>query len=586
VNLLNQLSSPSFRTKVYALSVGLVVILVAVVLFIVDRQVESQTTAKISSDFQVTYQNFDRFLKLRNERLVESCRLISELPVLKAQLSTKDEPTIKDYFLHREESPARVVQVDLLILTDDRGTVLFRLDRPDLFGDTLQSVPSVQRALQGYEPGPDEITTLVSDGKLYQIATAPIIQTYVIGTLTLGQRLTQKEVEVLKEDTKSEITFILGNKIVASTLSDIRQLDLLRSYLVERDSISERVKRSESVQKQVTLDGERFLCAYAQVSKSGEGIYVMSVSMDEALASLHAIEKVILVVGLLALILALTSGYFLAKGVTAPVQRLVEAMERIRGGNYDFRLTLTSKDEIGRMAQSFNEMVHGLKERILMSKFVSSSTVEMIRQEGGQLHLGGERRNVTVFFSDIRGFTAYSEQVQPEVVIDLLNKYLSAQAKLIIRHQGIIDKYVGDEVVAIFEGPDMVDNAILAGIDIQQEIIRINKESPKDIRIGIGINTGMAIVGNVGSEERMDHTVLGNNMNLGARLCSIAQPGQIIISESSWRLAKSKEIVARPLETIAVRGISRPVQIYEVVYLEMATGNANGPTLKTETRSD
>jgi adenylate cyclase len=190
----------------------------------------------------------------------------------------------------------------------------------------------------------------------------------------------------------------------------------------------------------------------------------------------------------------------------------------------------------------------------------------MIRQEGGKLHLGGDRRNVTVFFSDIRGFTAYSEQVQPELVIDLLNKYLSVQAKLIVKHGGAIDKYVGDEVVAIFEGPDMADNAILAAIEIQRAIREINKENSKDIMIGIGINTGMAIVGNVGSEERMDHTVLGNNMNLGARLCSIAQPGQIIISESSWRLAKSKEIVAAPLETITVKGISRPVQTYEVAY--------------------
>ncbi len=571
MSFLRRLTALSLRNKIYSLSVGLVVILVAVVLIIVDRQVERQTTAKIGADFQVTYQTFDRFLKLRNQRLVESCRLISELPVLKAQLSTKDQPTIKDYFLHREESPARVVQVDLLILTDDRGRVLFRLDRPELFGDTISSLASVKRALQGYDPAPDEITTLVDDGRLYQIASAPIVQNYVIGTLTLGQRLTQKEVELLKQDTNSEITFILDNKVVASTLPDIRQIDLVRSYLVDRDSINERIRRTDKVQKEVTLDGERYLCAFAQVSKSGDGIYVMAISMDKALASLYAIEKVILALGLLAVILALTSGYFLAKGVTAPVQRLVEAMERIRGGNYDFQLSFSSHDEIGRLAQSFNEMVNGLKERILMSKFVSSSTVEMIRLEGGKLHLGGERRNVTVFFSDIRGFTAYSEQVQPEVVIDLLNKYLSVQAKLIIKHHGIIDKYVGDEVVAIFEGPDMADNAILAGIEIQQSIEQINKENSRDIKIGIGVNTGMAIVGNVGSEERMDHTVLGNNMNLGARLCSIAQPGQIIISESSWRMAKSKEIVAKPLDTITVKGISRPVQIYEVINREVTS---------------
>jgi adenylate cyclase len=137
---------------------------------------------------------------------------------------------------------------------------------------------------------------------------------------------------------------------------------------------------------------------------------------------------------------------------------------------------------------------------------------------------------------------------------------------LIVKHHGIIDKFVGDELVAIFEGPDMVDNALHAAMEIQKEVIKLSRDNPENIQIGIGINTGMAIVGNVGSEERMDHTVLGNNMNLGARLCSIAQPGQILVSESSWRLAKSKEVKANQLDAITVKGITRPVPIYEVLY--------------------
>lgn len=192
--------------------------------------------------------------------------------------------------------------------------------------------------------------------------------------------------------------------------------------------------------------------------------------------------------------------------------------------------------------------------------------MEMIRKEGDKLHLGGERRNVTVLFSDIRGFTAFSEKVEPEVVIELLSRYLSRQASIVISHNGIIDKYVGDELIAIFEGPDMVDDAVLCAIEIQRAINVLNTGNTEDIRVGIGINTGMAIVGNVGGEERMDHTVLGNNMNLGSRLCSIALSGQIIVSESSWRSLKSKEVKTRSLEAIIVKGISTPVQTYEVLY--------------------
>ncbi len=559
--------SPTLRNKIYLLVVGLVGVLIFVVLTVVDRQVESQTMSKMVDDFQTNYQTFNRFLKLRNERLRESCLLISELPVLKANLRLGDPATMRDYILNRDESPARIVQVDILTITDVYGKVLFRLDRPEFFGDTLSSLPFIRRAMEGRDQEPGEIATWVNDEKLYQIASVPIIQGgYVIGTLTIGNRLTQVEVEQLKEDTQSEITFLLGNRVVASTHSDLGQVELLRGYLLDRDSINAQISRGENIWREVTLGQERFICAFAQVSSSGDAIYVMATSVDKALASLQVIERVILLVGALAIIIALIGGFALARGITAPVQTLVAATEKIRAGKYDVQLGSSSKDEIGKLSQSFNEMVIGLRERIIMSKFVSASTVEMIK-EGGHLRLGGERRNVTVFFSDIRGFTAFSERVQPEVVIDTLNKYLSTQARVIVKHHGIIDKYVGDELVAIFEGPDMVDNALLSAMEIQKAVENLNRNNPEDIQIGIGINTGMAIVGNVGSEERMDHTVLGNNMNLGARLCSIAQPGQILISESSWRLSKSKEVKVNPLDAITVKGISRPVPIYEVLYL-------------------
>jgi len=565
-SLLRKALAPTLRNKIYLLVVGLVGVLVFAVLTIVDRKVESQTMEKMKDDFQSNYQNFNRFLKLRNERLRESCLLISELPVLKANLRLGDPATMKDYILNRDESPARIVRIDILTITDAYGKVLFRFDRPELNGDTLASLPFIKRAMEGRDQEPGDVATWVNDEKLYQIASVPIVQGgYVIGTLTIGNRLTQDEVEQLKADTQSEITFLLGSRVVASTHSDIGQVDLVRAYLLDRDSINAQIGRGENIQREVTLGAERFLCAFAQVSSSGDAIYVMASSVDKALASLQVIESVILAVGALAIIIALIGGFVLARGITAPVQTLVDATEKIRAGNYDVQLGSSSKDEIGRLSQSFNEMVIGLRERIMMSKFVSASTVEMIR-EGGKLQLGGERRNVTVFFSDIRGFTAFSERVQPEVVIDTLNKYLSTQARLIVKHHGVIDKYVGDEVVAIFEGPDMADNALHAAMEIQKEVRNLSRDNPENIQIGIGINTGMAIVGNVGSEERMDHTVLGNNMNLGARLCSIAQPGQILVSESSWRLAKSKEVRVNPLDAITVKGITRPVPIYEVLY--------------------
>ncbi len=568
MKFLRTLLVPSLRNRLLVLTIMLVIVVSGSVLFVLNLQIGNLTNAKLQQDFTNTYQTFKRFLTLRNERLVESCTLISELPNLKANLSTKDPLTITNYVLRSEESPAKLVEADVFTLTDEKGRVWFRLDHPEKYGDTITALPSIQKALAGKDPSPADISILVLEDKLFQTVTVPIFQQYLIGSLTLGKRLTQEEAALLKQDTQSDITFLHGNRIVASTHTDIGQVDLLRAYLVNRSTLDAEMDGGKSLQQEVRLNGERFLCAFSRASIGSDVVYVMAVSVDQAIAAFQKIERVVILVGLVALVLAIVGAFFLAEGITAPLRRLVVGTEAIRAGNYEFQLVVKSKsaDEIGMLARSFNEMVLGLKERFLMSKFVSSSTVRMIREEKGEVRLGGERRNVTVFFSDIRGFTAFSERVEPEVVIDLLNKYLSKQAAIVTKYNGVVDKYVGDEVIAIFEGEDMVDQAVLCAVEIQREISDLNRANTEDIRVGIGINTGMAIVGNVGSEVRMDHTVLGNNMNLGARLCSIAQPGQIIISESSWRLLKTKSVRTKTLDVVSVKGMSRPMQTYEVVY--------------------
>lgn len=566
MNFLRSLFLPSLRNRMLFLTVALVILVSGAVLFIVSLEVQSLTNARLQQDFTNTYQTFNRFLTLRNERLVESCILISELPVLKAQLSTKDPATIKDYIFSSEESPAKLAEVDIFILTNEKGEVMFRLDRPEEHGETLGGLPFLKKALSGSDPLKEDISIWVVDDRLYQTVCVPIYQQFLIGTLTLGKRITQYEASILKQDTQSDITFILGNRVVASTHSDIAQVDLLRAYLVNRTGIDSALNMGKSIQRELNLNGENFLCAFSRTSKNSGAVYVMAVSVDQALKAFQRIEGVILIVGILALILAIIGAFLLANGITAPLRKLVLGTEAIRAGKYDFRLDVDSKDEIGALAYSFNEMVSGLKERFLMTKFVSSSTLQMIRQEDGKIRLGGERRNVTVLFSDIRGFTSFSERVEPEVVIELLNSYLSKQASIVMRYHGGIDKFVGDQMIAVFEGEDMADNAVLCAIEMQKEINELNKSNAEDILIGIGINTGMAIVGNVGGEDRMDHTVLGNNMNLGARLCSSAQARQIIISEASYKLLKSKEVRVQSLEAISVKGISRPVQTYEVLY--------------------
>ncbi len=274
----------------------------------------------------------------------------------------------------------------------------------------------------------------------------------------------------------------------------------------------------------------------------------------------------ILILALFFLIITVTISLYFAKSITDPILKIVSVMEKVGKGDLEQRVEISLIDEIGKLANTFNEMIRHLQEKLMMSKYMSKSTIDMIsKKDDGKLELGGKRKHVTLFFSDIRGFTAYSETKTPEEVISMLNKYLRIQADIIDKNKGSIDKFVGDEVVAVFEGSSMVENAIKSSILIQNKITDLNKASKDRIAIGIGINTGEVVMGNMGSEKRMDYTVIGDNVNTASRLCSNARPTQIIVSESGYLLAKKKFKFKGPL-ALTVKGKKDALRVYEVIY--------------------
>src|SRR5262249_42485744 len=160
----------------------------------------------------------------------------------------------------------------------------------------------------------------------------------------------------------------------------------------------------------------------------------------------------------------------LARKVTAPVVKLVEGTRQVAAGNFDCPMEISTGDEIGHLAESFNLMLRGLRERANMAKFVSQSTVEMIQASSQEKCLESQRVVRTIFFSDLRGFTAFSERRDPEEVVTILNRVLGLQAEAIKKFRGDIDKYAGDSVVALFQGEDMVLNAIRCAVEIHKSL--------------------------------------------------------------------------------------------------------------------
>ena len=209
--------------------------------------------------------------------------------------------------------------------------------------------------------------------------------------------------------------------------------------------------------------------------------------------------------------------------------------------------------------------------------YVSKEVVEQIIKNPHMLELGGAKRDVTVFFSDIAGFTSVSEQMEPEALVKFLNTYLSAMTNIILNHQGTLDKYEGDAIMAFWGAPipqaDHAIRACLAAIEDQKQLAKLREEWMKKglppLHIRIGLNTGEAVAGNMGSESRFDYTVMGDNVNLASRLEGISKQygTEIIISEAT-KSQLSGDFVCRELDLIRVKGKEQPVKIFELVGLK------------------
>lgn len=285
-------------------------------------------------------------------------------------------------------------------------------------------------------------------------------------------------------------------------------------------------------------------------------------------------ERVILLT-FVALVLGSISAYLLASFFVRPVNALVAGVRAIGKGNLDQKIELTRKDELGLLTSSFNEMASSLREKEFIKstfeRYVSKPLAKDILSNKESIKLGGEEKEVTVLFTDIRGFTALSEKLPPSKVLELLNNYFERMIHVIIRHEGMVDKFMGDSVMALFGAPLAGDNdplrAVSCAVEMQQELTSLNQEHLAKgeplFETGIGINTGSVVAGNIGSSLRMEYTVIGDNVNIAARLQGIARPGEIIMSEQTLDKVRDR-VRAVELEPVTLKGKNIPIGVYRI----------------------
>jgi adenylate cyclase len=221
------------------------------------------------------------------------------------------------------------------------------------------------------------------------------------------------------------------------------------------------------------------------------------------------------------------------------------------------------------------------RTKAMFSRYVSASVAEELMRDPDSVGLGGSRKVITIMFCDIRGFTAYSEGKAPEEVVSRLNEYLTAMTDVIFKNGGTLDKYLGDGLMAIFGAPvyypDHIERSIQTAVEIQHEMNELNRRwaanNQPPLNIGVGINTGPALVGNVGSTERMDYTAIGEDVNLASRVEGLTKTfgTLIVISERSLKLLGEQPSLPWEFKFLGhaeVKGFTDPIGVYTVPYGE------------------
>lgn len=288
-------------------------------------------------------------------------------------------------------------------------------------------------------------------------------------------------------------------------------------------------------------------------------------------------------VTLAACVSGLLVAYFLTRSLVRPVRELVALTKAIRAGNLDVQINIKTSDEIEVLADSFGHMVGEMRQKeaikSMFGKYVDPRIVQSLLHD--QLCVkGGERRSMTVFFSDLENFTTVCEDLAPEGAVKLLNHYFSLMAEAIRGSNGIIDKYIGDAIMAFWGPPfstpaEHAAQACFSALEQQARMPRLqtllsetfgNSENHAEIRVRIGIATGDVIVGSVGSDDARSFTVIGDNVNLASRLEGVNKlyGTQILISGETRRLAGDL-IEAREIDAIRVKGRSKPVRVFELL---------------------
>lgn len=554
--------------RIVAFFVGLLMLIQVAGFFAISYAIEQNARRNLREELNVGARVFKRLLDQKEQQLVSATNVATRDFAFRGAVATGDRDTIMDVLRNHGSriSATRLALVDMTNVVTADTVQPALIGKPFAFPDLIEAAATKNTVS----------AIRIVDDTIYQLVIVPVLAPVPIAWVVISFVIDNGTASDLKAITGLDVSFLgaMRNQppaIFATTLTPDNRADLQ----VQAITVSNRSDTSSAI----VLGGEEFEMLATTIAsdrdKGGQAsvVAVLHRSVRDGLQPYETLKLALLFLAVASLVITLIGSIRIARRITRPVRKLALAARQVAAGNYGEPIVLEQNDEIGELAIAFNNMSKGLTERDqvrdILGKVASHEVAEQLLKHN--IELGGEERDVTVLFTDIRNFTALCENHPPALTIGLLNRYLTLINAIVDEHEGVIDKYTGDGVMALFGAPigrpDDPQRAVFAALAIDKRMRQLARELADEHLpnpdVGIGVNTSRVVAGNIGSPTRLNYTVLGDGVNLASRLESLTKRYQVPIIVGETTAANARNLAYLELDKVRVLGKSNAVRIFQ-----------------------
>lgn len=572
----------AFKYKL-ALSIAVIVAgVLAGTFFVLQNRIEARAIAGVREDLHTTRQLVIDLIEERSKRLTDLALAAGGNELVRTILTdpTLDRRTNDD--IVGSEIMPDYPQLSLLSIVDHTGKIRGSSSQ----GPDIEKILVADSPLRAGLSGRIGHAFFRSGDRYHQVITLPLLigpptGREVLGSIFVGMPWSAQDLRRIGAISRADIALLDNDAVVSSTGAAFERSQPGQSGLSPAALRGISTTRPEIRR----VSGRRYVFLTIEGQKATRApTFVIAKSLDAQLGFVGDIRRVMIQFAILGIGVGLIVSLIMALNIARPIKTLTAVARLIARDNYGTQVIVRTRDEFEQLGEAFNQMIAGLRERDLIrstfGRYVDREVAQRLLSRPESLHLGGQKREVVILMADIRGFSRLSEQITPEATILLLNHYFSRMIATIKQRDGIVVDFVGDGLMAFFdplerqEISQTASTALNCAFQMQHELTGVNARMAQDglpsLAIGIGLNTGPAIVGNIGSMDRAKYGIVGAEVNLTQRIQGEARPGEVVLSEPMFTLVSHAVEVRRRFEQV-LKGFSDARNLFAVAPRQVRT---------------